>query len=524
VLLVTAEEMRELDRRTIEGGVLGLTLMERAGAGVVEIMARRYGPLLGMRVLVLAGPGNNGGDGLVAARHLREGGATVSVGLLSAPDRLRGDARAQWDRAQAEHIDVTAIASENELRALWSRQDRWDFALDAVLGTGARGGLEGILAAGVQLLREMDEAGTRVVAVDLPTGLDADTGGMARRAVRADLTVTFGVAKRGHLLYPGRAFVGQLDVVDIGLLDATAARTTGDPATMWRTEIATAAELSKHIPARDPRAHKNSAGRVAVIGGSEGMTGAMALAAHAATRAGAGYVLAGVPASLMDVFAIKLTEELPRPLPEHESCVLGPESVTPALALAETAHAVVMGPGLSRAPSAEDFALRFVESCARPLVLDADGLNAVAGATEPFAKTHAPIVVTPHLGEMSRLTGIEAHELDLKRIDAAREWAARWNVIVVLKGAPTVTAAPDGRATVNPTGNSGMATAGMGDVLSGAIAALIAQGCEPYDAARAAVWAHGEAGDRAAREIGARGICASDVMERLPRALDALVA
>jgi len=518
VLLVTAEEMRELDRRTIESGVPGVTLMERAGAGVVEAMARRYGPLLGMRVLVLAGPGNNGGDGLVAARYLREGGAFVNVGLLSAPDRLRGDARAQRDRARSEGIDVTAVANDAELRALAGRRDRWDFALDALLGTGARGGLEGTLAEGVQLLREMDESGTRVVAVDLPTGLDADTGGIARRTVRADITVTFGAAKRGHLLYPGRAFVGQLEVVDIGLLDPAPG-----PGAMWRTEIASADELSKHIPARDPRAHKNSAGRVLVVGGSAGMTGAVALAAHAATRAGAGYVLAGVPASLMDVFAIKLTEELPRPLPERAPRVLALESLAPALALCETAHAVVLGPGLSRVASAEQFARKFVESCARPLVLDADGLNAVAGQTELLSKARAPIVVTPHLGEMSRLTGIEAHELDVRRIDAAREWAARWGVIVVLKGAPTVTAAPDGRATVNPTGNSGMATAGMGDVLSGAIAALIAQGCEPYDAARAAVWAHGAAGDRAAQDLGARGINAGDVIERLPRALNALL-
>ena len=517
MLLVTAEEMRELDRRTIESGVAGLELMERAGAGVVEAMARRYGPLLGMRVLVLSGPGNNGGDGFVAARHLREGGAAVMVGLLAAPDRLRGDARAQWERARAEGLDVTVIGDEPALRKLAARFDRWDFALDALLGTGARGGLEGVLAEGVQLLRELDEAGTRVVAVDLPTGLDADTGGMARRTVRADLTVTFGAPKRGHYLYPGRAFVGPLEVVDIGLVHRAS------EGRRWQVELATAASLASLIPGRDPRAHKNSAGRVVVIGGSAGMTGAVALAAHSATRAGAGYVLAGVPAGLMDVYAVKLLEELPRPLPERPPHVLCAESVAPALALAESAHAVVMGPGLTRVSHAEQFARAFVQGCARPLVLDADGLNAFAGQADLLAKTRAPIVVTPHLGEMSRLAGVDARELEPTRIEAAREWAARWNVVVVLKGAPTVTAAPDGRATVNPTGNSGMATAGMGDVLSGAIAALIAQGLEPYDAARIAVWVHGTAGDRAAAEIGARGICASDVLERLPRALNLLL-
>src|SRR5881628_92015 len=218
-VLVTADEMRRLDQATIEGGhATGEALMERAGLGVVEAMERCYGPSLGMRVLVLCGPGNNGGDGLVAARHLRARGADVTVGVLGDAGRIRGDARAQLERLEAAGVAVTALDSEADLALLTRARDHWDYALDAVLGTGARGAPEGLAAAAVQAFREFDDAGTRVVAVDLPTGVHADTGEIARRAVRADLTVTFGAPKRGHLLYPGRAFTGVLEVVDIGLL------------------------------------------------------------------------------------------------------------------------------------------------------------------------------------------------------------------------------------------------------------------------------------------------------------------
>ncbi len=510
--LLTAAESRELDARTIAGGTPGETLMERAGQGVVEAMARRYGPLLGMRVLVLCGPGNNGGDGFVAARHLAQHGAEPHVGLMSAVSRVAGDARRQLEKLEQAGIAVNAIEEGPALRTLVGRHARWDYAIDALLGTGARGALEGPIATAVQLLREMDESGTRVVAVDLPTGVQADTGEIARRAVRADLTVTFGAAKRGQLLYPGRAFVGRLEVVDIGLVDPDA---SAGPT----LELATGGTMAGLVPLRDPRAHKHSVGRVLVLGGSAGMTGAVTLAARAATRSGATYVEVGVPESLLDVMSAKLTEELPRPLPERRPRVLAVEAMAPALAIAERVHAALVGPGLSRVPCAEELARRFIELCPAPMVIDADALNAFQGAAERWSSLKVPVVVTPHLGEMARLTGVPAAELDLHRIDRAREWAARWGVVVVLKGAPTVVAAPDGRASVNPTGNPGLATAGTGDVLAGLLVALLAQGLERYDAARLAAWVHGAAGDRAAAELGQHGMGAADVLERLPHVL-----
>ena len=516
-LLLTADEMRRLDRETIESGhATGDALMERAGAGVAEIMERHYGPMLGLRVLVLCGPGNNGGDGLVAARHLRARGAEVAVGQVGERARVRGDARAQLERFEAAGGTITALGSEAALGQLVKSRDRWDYALDAVLGTGARGTPEGLAAAAVQSLRELDDAGTRVVALDLPTGVNADTGEIARRAVRADLTVTFGAAKRGHVLYPGRAFTGVLEVVDIGLSPAL------PDAERHPFELASAAAMADLLPERDPRAHKGSTGRVLIVGGSVGLTGAVALAARAATRAGAGYVQAAVPASLDDALEAKLTEQMTIPCPETGARAFALDALEPILKRAAAPDVLVVGSGLSRAPEAAELARQLIERCARPQVIDADGLNALEGATAVLQKPGAVRVLTPHLGEAARLTGLSVEALEARRLDATREWAMAFKCVLVLKGAPTVVGAPGGIATVNSTGNAGLATAGTGDVLSGVIAALIGQGLEAYDAARLGVYLHGAAGDLAAEELGMIGMCASDCVERLPRVIQRL--
>ncbi|MBI5708762.1 MAG: NAD(P)H-hydrate dehydratase [Candidatus Eisenbacteria bacterium] len=514
MLLLTAEEMRRLDRATIAGGhCAGPDLMERAGAGVAAAMERRYGSPLALRVLVLCGTGNNGGDGFVAARHLRARGADVTVGLLGLPDRVQDDALVHLERMRTAGLAAQPLLSEEDLALLVASREPWDFALDAVLGTGARGEPEALAATAVQALRELDEAGTRVVAVDLPTGVGADTGEIARRAVRADLTVTFGHPKRGHVLYPGRAFAGDLEVVDIGLVDDD-----GDPRG-FHFSLATSAEMEALIPQRDPRAHKGSVGRVLVVGGSPGLTGAVALAARAASRAGAGYVQAAVPASLNDILEVKLTEEMTIPVPEAPQRTLALAALTPVLARAAEVDALVLGSGLSLGRECAELVRRLAAQAPAPFVLDADGLNAFAGAAGSPGAGAAPRVLTPHLGEMARLTGESVAALEAGRLDACREWAVRWGCVVVLKGAPTVTASADGRATVNPTGNPGMATAGMGDVLAGVIAALLAQGLAPYDAARAGVFVHGLAGDLCARDRGAVGFTAGDAAGMLPAAL-----
>ena len=511
--LVTAEQMRAMDRATIDGRhVAGDVLMERAGAGVVRAMAGRYGPLLALRVLVLCGRGNNGGDGFVAARLLKQAGAIPHVVVLGDAAKIEGDAQKHLWAMRDEGVIPVEVRADTELYR--AAEGEWDFALDAMLGTGAEGAPRGLFAAGVEVLRELDDRGVRVVAVDLPTGVDTDTGAIARRTVRADLTVTFGAPKRGQWLYPGRAFVGALEVVDIGLVE------TPDPRAL---ELATPAAMAALVPLRDPRAHKGSAGRLLVIGGSAGMTGSVTLAARAANRAGAGYVRAAVPASLADVMAVKLTEEIALAMPETRARSLATAALKPLLAASRDARAVVLGPGLSREKATAALARRVAAGIRTPLLIDADGLNAFEGRLDALRRIVAPAVLTPHLGELSRLSGRDADALEARRIDAAIEYAWAFRAVVVLKGAPTVTAAPDGRATVNPTGNPGLATLGTGDVLSGTIGALLAQGLEPYDAARLGAWLHGTAGDLAAERLGVHGVTAGDLLDTLPLAMRALV-
>jgi len=514
LLLVTAAEMRLLDRATIEKGhASGEALMERAGRGVVTAMERTYGALLGMRVLALCGTGNNGGDGFVAARYLAAHGAEVHVVVLGDPTRIEGDARQHLEYLEKSGVVAHPMRTAEELDRYVASRDQWDFAIDALLGTGARGVPEALAADGVNVLRTLDDQGTIVVAVDLPTGVQADTGAIARRAVRADLTVTFGFPKRGHFLFPGRAFVGRLDVVDIGLAEDAIA------VSAIAVSVSTAPDMAALLPARDPRAHKNSVGRILLVGGSVGLTGAVALAARAALRSGAGYVKAAVPKSLNDILEVKLTEEMTLPMPETAERTLAMAALEPVLARAADADVVAIGCGLSRHREASELTRRVVSECDRPMVIDADGLNAFEGHADAFARAKAPRVLTPHLGEMERLTGVPAAELEARRIDATREWAQRWRATVVLKGAPTVVASAEGRVAVNPTGNPGLATAGTGDVLTGTIAALLAQGLSPFDAARLGAYVHGMAGDLAAGDKGQAGLVASDVIEQLPIAI-----
>jgi ADP-dependent NAD(P)H-hydrate dehydratase / NAD(P)H-hydrate epimerase len=520
MLLLTAAEMRALDRATIDSGlVTGAELMERAGRGVAVAAVKHLGSPLALRVLVLCGPGNNGGDGFVAARHLRAMGASVRVGLVAPRAQVHDDALAHLERMEAAGVPAEPADTDATLAALVGTTERWDWALDALLGTGASGELRGMMPAATEALRRLHAHGTRIVAVDLPTGVSSDDGSVTEHAVAAHLTVTFGYPKRGNFLHPGREHCGLLERVDIGLLPP-------ERAGLSPARLAVGSELGALLPSRDPRAHKGTAGRVLVVGGAMGMAGAVMLAARAASRAGAGYVRVAVPASLADVIAAQLVEQMPLACGEGSQRSLTTSAAPQILEEASRADAVAIGPGLSRDPDAVRLARDLLAHMDMPVVLDADGLSAFAppdGNLEAALRgAPAPRVVTPHLGEMARLTGEMPSALEARRVDAAREWAKRWGCVLVLKGAPTVVAAPDGRVSVNPTGNAGMATAGMGDVLTGVVAALLAQRLAPFDAACLAVFVHGLAGDFAADDIGPVGLVASDVVERLPRALHAL--
>ena len=420
------------------------------------------------------------------------------------------------ERLEAAGVGVRFVQDADMLAAIAAAIDHWDFAIDALLGTGAEGEPHGIVRDGCLLLNSLREHGTRVLAADLPTGVDATDGHIAPDAVHADATVTFGHPRRGHWLWPGRELCGTLDVVDIGLV-------TPEQAGVRPAALASARELARLVPVRESRAHKGVAGRALIVGGAPGMTGAMVLAAQAAARSGAGYVRVAAPASLQATLAAHLVEPMVLACGEDEHRTLTSAALPLILAEAELANAVAVGPGLARHPHAGVLARELVTRLARPLVLDADALYALSPAAEllvpALQPAPAPRILTPHLGEMQRLTGVSAQELEAHRIDAAQEWAKRWGVVVVLKGAPTVVAAPDGRVSVNPTGSSALATAGTGDVLTGILVALLAQGLPPYDAARLAAFAHGLAGEQAAQDIGDLGVVASDLIARIPSAL-----
>jgi ADP-dependent NAD(P)H-hydrate dehydratase / NAD(P)H-hydrate epimerase len=487
--LPDAAQMRALDAWAIgELGIASLRLMERAGAGVARLAAE-VAPE--GRVAVVCGKGNNGGDGFVAARLLAEQGRDVEVICAADPVGLAGDARQNFERVPAGLV-VESLSPGPAV------------IVDAVLGTGASGAPSGWAAAAIAMI---GAAGAPVVAVDVPSGVDASSGAVAGAAVSAVATATFHAAKPGLWIAPGKANAGEVRVLDIGI-------PPGGPATarigLIRPRVLDA------IPRRGMSSTKFSSGHVIVAGGSPGMTGAPCLASMAAMRAGAGYVTACVPRALWPVVEAKLLEVLSRGVHDDDGS-LTPDAVEEVLELSERAGAVVLGPGLGR--GAAEFARLLAGRVAKPLVLDADGLGAHAGEPELLARRTHPTVLTPHEGELGRLLGVDSKVVAAERLRHARDAAVRSGAIVVLKGDDTLIAAPDGVVAVSPGATPALATAGTGDVLAGVLGALLAKGMEAFEAACAAVTLHALAGRRAAELQGAEGVIASDVITGLPRSL-----
>ncbi|HEY4427575.1 MAG TPA: NAD(P)H-hydrate dehydratase [Solirubrobacteraceae bacterium] len=509
--LPDAEQMRAIDRWAIEvRGVPSLDLMERAGAGVARAV-ERLAP--DGSVTVVCGKGNNGGDGLVAARLLREAGRSVAVVCVAAPEELSGDARVNLERLPGEA--PLKLSGEP-----WSHQDPGDAGgarpeilagaaaiVDALLGTGFEGEPRGAVAEAIEAI---NNSAREVVAVDVPSGVDASTGMVAGPAVRATLTVTFHVAKPGLWINPGKGYVGELEVVDIGI-----PRGAPMEATIGLIEPAVLAGL----PRRKASWTKFKSGHVLVIGGSRGLTGAPRMAALASMRAGAGYVTACVPASLQAILASGGTPEMmTRSLPDEDGSAT-PDGTALVLEATERGGAMALGPGLGRADGAVEFARALAREAEVAMVLDADGLNAHAGRLTDLRGREHPTVLTPHAGELSRLLELTSSQIERERLRHVRLAAGEAGAIVLLKGDDTLVADASGRVAVSPGGTPALATAGTGDVLTGVIAALLAQGVEPLAAASAGVWLHAEAGREAARRVGAvEGVIATDVIAALPAA------
>jgi NAD(P)H-hydrate epimerase len=494
--LAGAEQMRAIDRFAIDTiGVPGLELMERAGLGVaraVEQVARDG------RVVVVAGKGNNGGDGFVAARVLREAGRSVHV-LCTAPrDEYAGDARANLERLPGEAPQALTDGVPGDASVI----------VDAVLGTGFEGAPRGAVAEAIDAINATP---ADVVSVDIPSGVDASNGVVAANAVRATVTVTFQRAKPGLWIAPGKRHAGDVRIVDIGIpREALAA---APAAQIGLIEGAIAGEL----PRRGASSTKFSSGHVLVVGGSRGLTGAPRMASHAALRTGAGYVTACVPASLQPILAAAATPEvITRGLPDEEGS-FAPAALELVIEASARGGALALGSGLGRDDPASGFARALAHEAAVPAVIDADGLNAHAGRLEALAERPAATVLTPHAGELARLLGLASGEIERERLRHARDAAARSAAVVVLKGDDTLIAAPDGLTAVSPGGAPGLATAGTGDVLAGVIAALLAAELDVFTAAAAGVWLHVAAGQEAARRQGsAEGVLAGDVIDALP--------
>ncbi len=512
--LVTAKEMQLMDGRTIESiGVPGRVLMENAARGATRVFLQRFPEAPNRRVGVLAGRGNNGGDGFVMARYLFQEGADVTVFLLSEKGRAGGDAGENLKLLDAlgvpvwEMPDKAAIeGAETFIRA----QDLW---VDAIFGTGLNAEVRGHYRTAIERL---NEAGRPIFSVDIPSGLHADTGQPCGVCVRASATATFAFPKVGHRVPPGPELTGDLFVVDIGIPPAVA------DGVAPRQHLITPATLRPLLRSRPPDAHKGTTGHLLVVAGSPGKTGAAAMAAAAALRAGAGLATLGIPQGINTAMEVQTPETMTHPLPEIDGGVLGESAFPPLRSLLDGKTCLAIGPGLGTAEDTVRLVLRLLEASPVPAVVDADGLNCLAVHPRILKNLKTPPILTPHPGEMARLTGSTPAEVQSDRIGHARQFAETYQVHLVLKGAGTIVAHPDGTVHVNPTGNPGMASGGMGDVLTGIIAGLVTQGYDPGVAARLGVYLHGAAADELARSVGPAGYLATEVMAALPKAAAAL--
>jgi len=509
--VLNAAQMREADRRTIEEiGLPSLVLMENAGRQVVAAMEAAFERLVDERVAVLCGRGNNGGDGFVVARTLHLRGVEVTPYLLGRVEEVRGDARVNLEILGRLGVPVVEIPDAHAWELHFSAISRCDLIVDAIFGTGFRGRPSGLLET---VIADVNSAPIPVVAIDLPSGLSADTAEVEGDCIDASITVALAAPKLPLVLPPAEARAGDLVVVDIGIPPRVIDEVEGP----W-TGLLTREEMRRLVAPRQPDSHKGDYGRILVVAGSIGRTGAAHLAALGALRSGAGLVTVATPRSCVPIVAGLAPEYMTLPLEETP----GGSVDAPALGrLLETpADVIAVGPGLGTEPGAVALVRGLVERAAAPLVLDADALNAFAGdADRLVGRGGVEIVVTPHPGEMARLTGLSVEQIERDRLEVARAFARAHRVYVVLKGYRTIVATPEGRAFINPTGNPGMATGGTGDVLTGVVAAWFAQLLDAEAACKLGVYLHGLAGDLAAEACSQQAMTAGDLASRLGEAV-----
>lgn len=508
--LLTAAQMREHDRQAIEEiGLPGALLMENAGRAAAAVLQQRFADCFPGPVLVLAGKGNNGGDGYVLARTLQAAGWQLRTLVLATADAISGDAALHLQALARCGGEVQFVAEESALETHLARQTGVRVVVDALLGTGLTSAVQGLYARAIDWL---NAGGAPILALDIPSGVDASSGQILGRAVRATVTVSFAAAKLGQLLYPGASCCGNLEVVDIGLPPAPPL-----PAAE-RHSLVDAQLAAALLPSRPVTGHKGTFGHLLVVGGCRGKSGALALSAAGGLRSGAGLITAAGPASLQPVLAQQLLEVMTAPLAEVDGH-LSLQALPALQQLWQDKASLALGPGLGESAEARALARRLLVDCPLPLVLDADGLNALQGQPELLLqRSGRATVLTPHPGEMARLCGLSIAEVEADRIGAARSFADRHQVVLVLKGARSLIATPEGEIFVNSSGNPGLASGGSGDVLTGLIGGLLAQGLTATAAAVLGVYLHGLAAERLSRQQGEAGLAASDLARELPAA------
>ena len=507
--VVTSQQMREIDRKAIEeNNLFGLILMENAGLRIFQNLKKIYADLRLKKVIIFAGSGNNGGDGFVVARHLYNYGVKVKVFLLAPFNKIKGEAGENLniiDKMGVELIETETTKFEEIQEAV----QNYDLIIDAILGTGLQGSVTGLKAKIIDLV---NVAGKEVVAIDVPSGLDADTGKLEGPCIKATHTITLALPKIGLLLFPGASYAGKVTVEDIGIPSCLLKNNK------IKTNMVTREIVKSLLPFRATYSHKGSFGKVLILAGSVGMTGAAYLASEAAMRSGAGIVVLGIPRSLNPIMEVKLTEVMTLPLAETEKQSLGEDVEETILKLMKDFSVLGMGPGISLELETQRLVRKIIEKSNIPLVVDADAIYAISKDTNILKKIKVPMVITPHPGEMAKLVNKDTDYILNNQLDITREIAQEFGIVVVLKGARTIIANKEGEVYINVGDNSGMATGGSGDVLTGIICSLIAQGANNFSAAIAGVYIHSLAGDLARDIKGERGMIAGDILSQIPQA------
>ncbi len=509
--LATALDMKRIDERAVSDHRMTIEgLMEKAGAAVAKAVEETYGPLSKKTVGVLCGRGNNGGDALVTARLFKKKKISVVVVLVADADELSPEAQKQYQKAKAAKVPVLLFDSGEKAKAIQTALEECDLFIDGLFGTGLSRPVDGLYRDLILMVRSTKKP---VVAVDIPSGLSADSGSPLGEVLPAQMTVTFGLPKIGFYTSAASSYLGTLKTVNIGFHE----KLLNEPSI--RQELSDLNMVRKALPVYDENTHKGTRGRVLIVAGARGLTGAATLSAYGAQRIGAGLVTVACPESLNAILEVKLTEPMTAPVPELEGGFLSSRATGRILDLALNVNSVVLGPGIGRQRDTAQLVKDLVTKLTVPMVVDADGLYLLGGQMDIFRSAQAPVIITPHPGEAAWLLKSTIAAVEQNRLKVAKQLAQDYNVHVILKGRFTIVASPQGEVRVNPTGSRALATGGTGDVLSGMIGGLLAQRLPAFEAATAAVYLHGLAGEMVGQNLGPDGALAGDLLPLLPRLL-----